>query len=611
MIFIYEKLTEIMTVQTIHFFSRMVVWTAPISKMRKLKRIGTALDFQFEKMDESQGAMINAYGVRSTAYGEQTKAYGVRSKAKGRKPALFALVLCCVFSTTAFANNLSITNVSLRSKNVDAGTIAIEFDISWENSWKDATNSDAVWVFAKYCTANCADGSTGTWHHATLANFGTNPAGFSGGKFTPMDVIVPGDEKGAFIQRSGTGTGTVANTFAKLTWNYSADGVSDADANGANTRIRVFGIEMTYIPSGAFYIGDGNGSSESNYAFHQNGVDNTAVQITGTPKSITVDANGFDDIDSSPLSINAGGITGNSSWPTGYKAFYLMKYELSQGQYVQFLNMLTRTQQGTRVKSTVSGSNVTNNFVMSDTTYASFRSTIQCSTTGNGTSPTRVIFNAGGRDSRAASTLSWMDQMAYADWAALRPFTELEYEKAARGTAAPVYGEFAWGTTTITQCATISGTEDGTETCATSGGNCNHYGLSAFSGGDGDSGALRTGIFATASSNTREKAGAGFYGNLDLSGNLWEHPVTVGNAAGRAFTGTHGDGTLSTNGNANVSNWPGYSSGEVTGATGMGFRGGDWGYGASFAKTSVRLIAANSYPDRTSSDGGRLARTAP
>ncbi len=81
MIFIYKKLIEIMTVQTIHFFSRMVVWTAPISKMRKLKRIGTALDFQFEKMDESQGAMMNEYGVRRKVYGVRRKSYTAQSLA--------------------------------------------------------------------------------------------------------------------------------------------------------------------------------------------------------------------------------------------------------------------------------------------------------------------------------------------------------------------------------------------------------------------------------------------------------------------------------------------------------------------------------------------------
>ena len=49
--------------------------------------------------------------------------------------------------------------------------------------------------------------------------------------------------------------------------------------------------------------------------------------------------------------------------------------------------------------------------------------------------------------------LSWPDLCAYADWAALRPMTELEYEKACRGPNNPVLGEYAWGNTSISLTA--------------------------------------------------------------------------------------------------------------------------------------------------------------
>jgi formylglycine-generating enzyme required for sulfatase activity len=52
--------------------------------------------------------------------------------------------------------------------------------------------------------------------------------------------------------------------------------------------------------------------------------------------------------------------------------------------------------------------------------------------------------------------------------------------------------------------------------------------------------------------------------------------VSIGNTAGRAFTGIHGNGSLSVNGNADVPNWPGIVSSEVTTATGSGLRGGAW-----------------------------------
>jgi formylglycine-generating enzyme required for sulfatase activity len=292
-----------------------------------------------------------------------------------------------------------------------------------------------------------------------------------------------------------------------------------------------------------------------------------------------------------------------------------MKYEISQGQYIDFLNTLTRTQQGTRVASDISGTNVTNNFVMTNGSSSSFRNTIQCPTTGNGTSPTRVVFNTGSRDSRAASYLSWMDLMAYADWAGLRPITELEFEKAARGPNTPVTGEYAWGTTNITQCLALTGTGD-SEVCTTTNANGN-FTYTTFTGGDAGFGPLRVGIFSTASTTTREGAGAGYYGNMDLSGSVYERTVTVGNAAGRAFIGTHGDGVLTSAGNATNTDWPGIDAtpaNGITGGAGAGSRGGHWNlasYLFYFATTSARVNATDSLTTRSFICGGRVGRTAP
>jgi len=43
-----------------------------------------------------------------------------------------------------------------------------------------------------------------------------------------------------------------------LKWNYGLDNVAD----NAMVEIKVFGIEMTYIPQGSFYAGD-NGTMEA------------------------------------------------------------------------------------------------------------------------------------------------------------------------------------------------------------------------------------------------------------------------------------------------------------------------------------------------------------
>jgi hypothetical protein len=93
---------------------------------------------------------------------------------------------------------------------------------------------------------------------------------------------------------------------------------------------------------------------------------------------------------------------------------------------------------------------------------------------------------------------------------------------------------------------------------------------------------------------------------MELSGNVWERAVTVGNSTGRAYEGRyHGDGVLDTNGNSNATNWPG------TNAEGAGFRGGIWSSTAGIARLSARNIAAYARAVRDDDDGGRGVRSAP
>ena len=293
-----------------------------------------------------------------------------------------------------------------------------------------------------------------------------------------------------------------------------------------------------------------------------------------------------------------------AGFPKGYRAFYCMKYELSQKQYVDFLNTLTRTQQNARG---VAGD--------------SDRNTIVAQAADNG-EENPVVFVAE-RPDRAANFLIWIDGCAYADWAGLRPMTELEFEKAARGNQPVVSEEYAWGTTQIKAGRILSGLEDGTEVITDEGTNANYEfsgGLS-FSGGDGGQGPLRCGIFAR-EETTREQAGAGYYGVMDLSGNVTETCVTVAAIKGLneqpipgagQFDGRHGDGVLSEDGHADVPNWPGRDeNGEVVTAEGSGHRGGSFGSSRFPLSVSDRGSAAeiSISPLRTGTGGFRAVRTA-
>jgi len=336
-------------------------------------------------------------------------------------------------------------------------------------------------------------------------------------------------------------------------------------ADDATVDVKVFAIEMVYVPQGAFYAGD---NATSTASFKQGSSDNDPWYIQNSDAiSVTnAEADGFYYVSNSNAGENATGseFTIPAEFPNGFDALYCMKYEISQGQYVDFLNTLTGTQDATRY--------------MTETGYRHG--------TWGGSQGSRTSY----RSDRACNYLSWMDGAAYADWAGLRPMTELEFEKACRGTGAqPTDYEYAWGNQTITAAVTISGTEDGTETITTSGANCccNNQ---TFTGGDAGPGPLRCGIFATASS-TRQESGASYYGVMEMSGNVWEQPVTLGNATGRAFTGTNGNGAIDASGNADAANWP------STDAVGAGFRGGDWCYGEYHDHVSARYYAA--YSDMT------------
>lgn len=494
------------------------------------------------------------------------------------------LVLFCFFSIDVFANNVEVANVTIIQQSTAQQTCKIEFDISWENSWRNQLNYDAVWVFIKYSTD-----SGSTWAHATLKSSGTNPSEFSQGTGTTLDVFVPTDKKGAFLQRASNGVGSVDTDNLSFVWDWNADGLTAS----SSARVKVFAIEMVYIPQASFYLGDG----ASTRTFRQTG-SNIPVQITTSSVVVKSDAASHDDSQlygDGILVDGDGGIdkdgilaVDNATYPTGYNAFYLMKDELSQGAYVDFLNTITSTQATTRYPGTPA-------FPMGYT-----------------------LSESGGVYSATASWvamnhISWCDLAAYADWAGLRPITELEYEKACRGPATPVAGEYAWGNTNIST-TTYTYQNSGTESESVSN-QPTDTGNAIYGSTSGQSAVRRVGMLAT-SYTSRQEAGAGYYGVLDLTGNVWERAVTLGNSVGRGFQATHGDGAVTSDGYADNADWPGYESGKVGGISGGVVQGfGDRGEGYYYAnylavsdRTSASYIITST--ERSDKHGGRLGRSA-
>ena len=500
---------------------------------------------------------------------------------------LFAII----FTLHASANNIQVSNISLTGQNTTNKTVQIRFTVTWENSWRVSAgpgNWDAAWVFVKFRKSNSP------WEHVNLANTGqVAPAGSAVniGLLNPLTAYNLNSNYGigAFVYRNANGSGTFTASNTELRWNYQSDGLVDVDL----VDVQVFAIEMVYVPQATFAVGDG-GSGNGQFTLT---TINTANPLLGPSGSggLGGQAGGYPTGQLAPST---------ATWPNGFNAFYAMKYEISQQGYVDFLNTLNRTQQASRVATPIAGlSNIVNWYVMANNSAInlSSRNGIRCGAVVSPGSSIRFFcdFNANGTGGEigdgkeiACNYLGWPDVAAYLAWAGLRPGTELEFEKCGRGNQVPINGEFPWGSRFIAPAAKIL--DAGLPSEYTSDEANAAYGGQL-------PGPMRTGAFAKLNSG-RELAGAGYYGNMELGGNLWERYVTIGTAIGRSFAASHGQGELDANGNFfGLPDWPV--------SDGVGLRGGSFSALELDVILSNRTFAASVF-NRLSTSGGRGFRTA-
>ncbi len=247
------------------------------------------------------------------------------------------------------------------------------------------------------------------------------------------------------------------------------------------------------------------------------------------------------------------------NYPKGFLGFYAMKYEISQEQYVKFLNKLTRAQQVgllpdlSKLKK--------GDFLFGNSKKVTGRNGIYIANDEAGkpyafadsldvSQGDELSING---ETIACNFMSVADMLAYADWMGLRPLSEMEYEKMARRPfpIIPLVHEYAWNTANI--LPPPSGIEnEGTANETASDGNANY--------GNALKGPLRVGAFAV-NKEGQEESGVGFYGAMDLSGNLSEIYYNF-NPEGRKFNAynaySHGDGYLSVSGAADIAQayWP-------------------------------------------------------
>jgi formylglycine-generating enzyme required for sulfatase activity len=469
---------------------------------------------------------------------------------------IFLLCLCF-----AKANNIQISNIS-----IVAASNTIKFDVSWENSWRSTAleNWDAAYVFFKYKSVN------GEWLTVQLTSTGdVIPVGCIR-DFTTNSGFYKG---GRLFYQNAPFAGTSTFTNIQL-------GIPTLLARGIND-IKVFAIEMVRIPTSIFSVGDG--------------VSTNSYPLADVENNVAI----YDPIISSTY------------YPdgrrNGYRAFYSMKYELSQGGYRDFLNTLTFGQQVNHMVSTpslVAGTaalyNTNRNSLKIKTSGISatnIGAVIGCDANNNG-----IYDEAEDGEWVACNFLSWFDQAAYLAWAGLAPMTETQYEKAARGIQLPVAGEYAWGNTNIFTGSPFYTTSNANQASEImSNASASPTGNTQYVSSYDNLGPTRNGVFATATSN-RISSGGSFYGVMELSGNLWERVATTANNEGKFYynsDSTYARGNLSSNGLVYGSNyfaWPGsFSLGPAekiingtSSPVGIIYRGGGWNSPASQLRVSDR-----------------------
>lgn len=496
---------------------------------------------------------------------------------------LILLLGLFIFTSTLSANNIQITNVSTVNQNVAQGYTYVNFTVTWDNSWRDAGNWDAAWIFVKYRVGG------GTWQHAALGNLDADHIAPSG---ATINAPTSDYGKGVFIYRSTEGSGTNNFQNVQLKWRYNQNNLGP----DFYVDIKVFGIEMVSIPSGSFYVGDlftsdstgqfCDGVTQNPYSISSENAVTLGGGQAGSIGNGNFDFDDFSNISSKSLP---------AAYPKGFRSFYCMKYELTQEQYADFLNTLTRTQQTNRISNAglLYQPNPVNRYVMSGSSTPDLRNGIKCPIhidTNRMSTPLPVNFfcdlnnndipnENGDGQNKACNLLSYNDGTAYADWAGLRPMSEFEFEKICRGPVYPVRAEFAWGSAEYAEVPTIINYGRNDE--GPSGGNFPIYNQIP----------IRVGSCAN-SNSTRYSSGSSYWGVMDMTTNLLELVINVSNNEARNFTNTFGDGNIGIQ--HNVLTWPVSS--------GFGIRGGS---------VSDRAFTNQAFPPDTRfyERGIRLVRT--
>lgn len=505
-----------------------------------------------------------------------------------------------------------LADIRALEKNSDS----ISFSLSWKGSWKNDINCDGVYVFAKYKgeddkfhTMKIREASEGAFDYSDKKISGTLISGSN----IPVGMYVPEERMGVFI--------FPLESIDKKDIEIEKVTIPAEDC-GKIEDIELFVLEMVYVPQDKHYVGDpGNGISKGGtlknclYTYPDKGA--YLIESEDAIEFAPEDGHLYCDLDTPNGRQEDDRFVIPAEFPKGYKAMWYMKYSLTEGQFVQFLNCLTRKQQQTHCMADLSTEDIPHYYAVTDTIEPRDRCEVYCSRFGN-TLPAPVKFYTAAPN-RAMNAISFADTSAFACFAGLRPMTELEYEKACRGPLPAVKEEFAWGSTKIGRVFHFDGVDgSGSEKPVPQKPgeitNCN-FGtdiapfekeFKTVPDNPGWIGPVTVGLFENSAPNPelteRERTGASYYGIMELCGNVWENIVTLGREDGRRYIPKHGSGELTEDGYHNMDCWP-----DPKTATGAGVRGGVFvSPNPTYLHVALRVFGSHTKNDKRYHGGIRV-----
>jgi len=274
----------------------------------------------------------------------------------------------------------------------------VTFDLYWSYSWRakwtepadknvtgkplEVENWDAAWVFVKILTDKDSQEARerNYWWHATLD---ADPAHhvMPAGATNSVKLTDSGSRAlGVFIYRDAVGNGVNDWKGIKLRWNHSADpstGLGAGKVDPAKAGVRVFALPMVYVPRGPFKVGSGSKSAFTRFGdgptfpmarcdppddecgslcdgswrggpvvpflvdaeWSGPSAEGSRARRIGRAAGELWSTFTYPEVGGTLSSLGTPGVLGDG-YPTGYESFYCMKYHLTQGQYVEYLNAL-------------------------------------------------------------------------------------------------------------------------------------------------------------------------------------------------------------------------------------------------------------------------------